>query len=98
MDLEAPHDDVLTQKNQANAVFLRHGYGLARGPGGRRFVRLGFDLFVFLLFPGSGGMIFEPIAPAGDGNCLSMVQEAIQDRSHEMGSLLSSSLSPLATN
>jgi hypothetical protein len=28
MDLAAPHDDVLTQKDQANAVFLLHGYGL----------------------------------------------------------------------
>jgi len=29
MDLAAPHDDVLTQKDQANAAFLLHGYGLA---------------------------------------------------------------------
>jgi len=28
MDLAAPHDDVLTQKDQANAVFLLHGYAL----------------------------------------------------------------------
>jgi len=30
MDLEAPHDDVLTQKDQTNAAFLLHGYGLLR--------------------------------------------------------------------
>ena len=29
MDLAAPHDEVLTQKDQANAAFLLHGYGLA---------------------------------------------------------------------
>jgi len=28
MDLEAPHDDVLTQKDQANTAFLLHGSGL----------------------------------------------------------------------
>ena len=28
MDLEAPQDAVLTQKDQANTVFLLHGYGL----------------------------------------------------------------------
>ena len=28
MDLAAPHDDVLAQKDQANTVFLLHGYGL----------------------------------------------------------------------
>jgi len=32
MDLAAPHDDVLTQKDQANAVFLLHGCGLKEGP------------------------------------------------------------------
>jgi hypothetical protein len=28
MDLAAPHDEVLAQKDQANAAFLLHGYGL----------------------------------------------------------------------
>ena len=28
MDLEAPHDEVLAQKDQANTVFLLHSYGL----------------------------------------------------------------------
>ena len=32
MDLEAPHDEVLAQKDQANTAFLLHGYGL--GPTG----------------------------------------------------------------
>ena len=54
---------------------------LARGPGGRRFVGLGFGLPVFVLFSGNGGEVFEPIAPAGNGNGLGMVQETIQDRS-----------------
>jgi len=27
MDLAAPHDEVLAQKDQADAVFLLHGYG-----------------------------------------------------------------------
>jgi len=27
MDLEAPYDDVLTQKDQTNTAFLSHGYG-----------------------------------------------------------------------
>jgi len=27
MDLEAPHDEVLAQKDQANAGFRLHGYG-----------------------------------------------------------------------
>ena len=31
MDLEAPHNDVLAQKDQANTVFLLHGYGLVLG-------------------------------------------------------------------
>lgn len=29
MDLEAPHVEVLAEKDQANTVFLLHGYGLA---------------------------------------------------------------------
>jgi len=29
MDLEAPRDEVLAQKDQANTVFLLHGSGLA---------------------------------------------------------------------
>jgi len=53
---------------------------LARGPGGRRFVGLGFDLFVFVLFSSNGGEVFEPVAPAGNGDGLGMVQETIQDR------------------
>jgi hypothetical protein len=28
MDLAAPRDEVLTQKDQANAAFLLHGYGI----------------------------------------------------------------------
>jgi hypothetical protein len=30
MDLEAPRDEVLAQKDQANTAFLLHGYGLGR--------------------------------------------------------------------
>jgi len=46
---------------------------------GRRFVGLGFELLAFILFSGDGGMVFEPIAPPGNGNRLGVVQAAIQN-------------------
>jgi len=36
MDLEAPHDDVLTQRDQINTAFLLHGYGSGLKAGGHR--------------------------------------------------------------
>jgi len=52
---------------------------LARGPGGRRFVGLGFSLFVFVLFSGNGGGVFEPVTAPGNGDGLGAVQEAVRD-------------------
>ena len=46
---------------------------------GRRFVGFGFGLLVFILFSGNGGVVFEPVAPASDGNGLGVMQAAIQD-------------------
>ena len=41
MDLEAPHDEVLAQKDQANTAFLLHGYGSDRRGIPARFLLLG---------------------------------------------------------
>jgi hypothetical protein len=40
----------------------------------------GWDLIFFVLFAGNGGAVFEPVASAGNGNGLGVVQETIQDR------------------
>jgi len=40
---------------------------LARSPGGWRFVGLGIDLLVFILYRGNGGVVFEPVAPHYNG-------------------------------
>jgi len=53
---------------------------LARRFCGRKFVGLGFGLLVLVLLPGNGGVIFKPIAPAGNGDGLGVVEETIQDR------------------
>jgi hypothetical protein len=44
---------------------------------GRRFVGLGFDLFVFILFSGNGGVVFESVTAPGHGSGLGVVQETI---------------------
>ena len=42
---------------------------------------LDLDLFfVFAFFSRNAGVVFEPIAPPGNDECLGMVQETIQDR------------------
>jgi len=44
---------------------------------GQRFVGLGFGLFVFILFSDNGGVVFEPITSASNGDGLGVVQERI---------------------
>src|SRR5262245_36220652 len=54
---------------------------LAWSQSSRRFLDgLGFALFVFVLLSGNGGVVFEPLTPAGNCDGLGMVQKAIQNR------------------
>src|SRR5687768_15178802 len=46
---------------------------------GLRFTGFGFNRSILRLLPSGGSMIFEPIAPASNGNSLGMMQKAIQD-------------------
>ena len=51
MDLAAPHDEVLAQKDQANTAFLLHGYGLDSI---RRPIKTGYIIMHVLLLKVSG--------------------------------------------
>ena len=47
------------------------------------YIEARFAFLVFILLSGSGGVVFEPVAPTGDGDGLSVVQKTIQDRALE---------------
>jgi hypothetical protein len=48
---------------------------------GRRFVGLGFGFFVFILFPGNGGVVFEPVTPTGKASFYAASVECLAIRS-----------------